>query len=124
MKVGVLSVLNVVPFIPTNYHFSSSPRPADIVYDVHSCAVTFFTLYHTTKHESFISALKEFAAVADFVVHRGTDSIIVAVAYFSHYGCKELAVRVCEKEHISNDCIEVVNTVDYDAFHRIRDYVM
>lgn len=110
--------------IPNAYHYSSSPRPGDLVYDIHSCAVTFFTLYYTTKHESFIEAFKEFASVADFVVHRGTDSIIVAVAYFSHYGCKELAIRVCEREHISSNSIEVVNTVDYDSFHRIKDYVM
>ena len=86
--------------------------------------MTFFTLYYTTNHIPFITILKDYAAISDYVVHRGNNSIIVAVAYFSHYGCRDLAYRVCERECVGRQDIEVVNTVNYEAFHRIRDYVM
>lgn len=110
--------------VPNGYHYSDSPRPNEVLFELHNCTVTFFTLHYTTKYESFINSLKDFCSIADFVVHRGCDSIIVAVAYFSHYGYKELAMLVSEREGVMNNNIEVVNTVDYDSFYRIKDYIM
>ena len=118
------SACSVVPMIPSAFHYSSSPRPMDLTYDIYSCSVTFFTLYYSTQHASFIEAFKDYASIADYVVHRGSESIIVAVVYFSHFDCNELALRICDRENVREDSIEVVNTVDYYSFNRIRSYIM
>ena len=117
-------MIDLVPIVPNGYHYSDSPQPNEVQYELHNCTVTFFTLHYTTKYESFINSLKDFCSIADFVVHRGCEGIIVAVAYFSQYGYQKLAMLVSEREGVMNNAIEVVNTVDYDSFYRIKDYIM
>ena len=104
-------------------HFSETPVLSSDVFDMHHFVITFFAVYYSSNITSFISSLSDHVHMCDFVVHSGTDSKIVAVAFFSQIPSHELARRVCSHERVPSNQITVLNSVDFHSLFRIRDYV-
>lgn len=107
---------------PSASHFSETPALSD-VFDMYHFVITFFAVYYSSNITSFISSLSDHVHMCDFVVHSGTDSKIVAVAFFSQIRSHELARRVCSQERVPSNQITVLNSVDFHSLFRIRDYV-